>query len=112
MIPPDTLAPAPATPAPLLPLDALASLLAAPARWLILQELAKGEPLPVNVLAQRTGTTASAASKNLTLMRRLGVVHSGYGRLYTLTPPFRPAPGSHSISLGPCTLHFDSPLLQ
>lgn len=102
----------PAAPVQLLPLQHLAAVLGKPARWLILQELVKGEPLPVTILAQRIGQTPDATSKHLAVMRRAGVVLTGYGRLYALTPPFRPAPGTRTIPLGPCTLNFEAPLLK
>lgn len=100
----------PTAPVQLLPLKHLATLLATPSRWLILQELAKGEPLPVTVIAQRIGQSPDSTSKQLAILRRIGVVITGYGRLYTFSPPFRPAPGTRTISLGPCTLHFEAPL--
>ena len=86
----------------------LASLLAAPARWEILQELSKGEALPVAELAQRTGRTAAATGKNLRLLRQLGVAVVGFGRLYSLAPALRPPSGAATtLDLGRCVLRFD-----
>jgi DNA-binding transcriptional ArsR family regulator len=57
-------------------------------RHRILLELAKGEPLPAYVVAQRVGITPNAASKQLLLLRDLGVLHRGYGDLYQIPARF------------------------
>ena len=103
-----TLLPAMPSPAPLSPpLDVrqLARILSAPGRWHILDELVKGEALPVQELARRTGISREQTSKHCLFMRRLGVVVSGYGRLYSLAPAVVPRDGSQSIRLGLCTIH-------
>lgn len=75
-------------------------------RWRRLDELSKGEPLPVKELARRTGLTTYNASKHLVRMKRLGVVETKWGRLYALAPAFLPEPGSRTVRLGVCALHF------
>ncbi len=109
MTPPET-ASSPAPPAPLLPLEQLAFLLSSPPRWLLLQELAKGEALPVGVLGQRTGQSSDSASKHLAIMRRMGVVVVGYGRLYSLSPAFRPLPGTRTLEFGVCLVRLEGRL--
>ncbi len=42
-------------------------------------------------------------------MLDLGVVAVGYGRLYSLAPAFRPAPGALEIDLGHCRVRLDRP---
>jgi hypothetical protein len=78
------------------------------ARWRILRELAKGEALPVNVLARRAGCPAASASKHMLLMKKAGVVQVGYGRLYKLSPRFQPEPGSTRLDLGHCIIKLDT----
>lgn len=109
MMPPETDSSAPA-PVPLLPLDQLALLLSSPPRWLLLQELAKGEALPVSVLGERLGITADLAGKHLKVLRGMGVVTVGYGRLYSLSPAFRPAPGTRTLEFGICQVRLEGRL--
>lgn len=91
------------------PLEKLARLLSDPARWTILRELAKGEPLPVSELARRVGRSADMTSKHMAVLRDAGVVVTGYGRLYQLAPAYRPAPGATTLDLGHCHLTLDPP---
>jgi DNA-binding transcriptional ArsR family regulator len=110
MTPPDPASATPSPPVPLLPLDQLAMLLSSPPRWLLLQELAKGEALPVSVLGERIGITADLAGKHLKVLRSMGVVTVGYGRLYSLSPAFRPAPGTRTLDFGICQVRLEGRL--
>ena len=91
-----------------IPLEKLAQLLSDPARWAILLELAKGEPLPVKELARRVGRTPDMTSKHMAVFRAAGVAVVGYGRLYQLAPGLRPEPGSTTLDLGHCLLKLDT----
>ena len=95
--------------APALALEPLTLLLNDPARWFVLRELAKGEPLPVHELARRLGRSTDSISKHLAVRRRVGGAVVGFGRLYALAPAFRPAPGTAVIDFGPCVVRLDSP---
>lgn len=101
--------PVPPLPRPQLSLSQISTLLGNPARWIILRELSREPALPVNELARRAGLTPGATSKHMALMTTLGAVTTGYGRLYSLTPAFRPAPGTLDIDLGPCLLRLAHP---
>ena len=79
-------------------------------RWRILRELAKGEALPVQVLAQRIGRTSSATSKHMQVLREARLVVTSHGGHYRLAPAIRPAPGVQVLDLGHCTLRLDTPL--
>lgn len=79
-------------------------------RWRLLRELAKGESLPLQVLAQRVGRSREVTGKHLAVLRQLGVVLVGYGRLNSLAPAFRPPAGTAAIDFGHCVLRLDSPL--
>ncbi|MCX7007004.1 MAG: helix-turn-helix domain-containing protein [Kiritimatiellaeota bacterium] len=92
-----------------IPLETLARVLNDPVRWMILRELAKGEALPVVELGRRTGRSANMTSKHMMLMRAAGLVVAGYGRLYSLAPAVRPAPGATKLDLGHCHLILDVP---
>ena len=48
--------------------------------------------------------------KHLASLRKLGVVVVGYGRLYSLAPAYRPAPGATTIDLGHGAVKLDTPL--
>ena len=93
---------------PPLGLDKLTLVLNGPTRWILLRELSKGEPLPIQELARRTGRSSDAISKHMAVLRRLGVAVVGFGRLYSLAPTFRPAPGTNTIDFGYCTVHLDA----
>ncbi len=100
----------PTIPVPVLSVAQVASLLGNPARWIALRELSKEPALPVYELGRRMGLTPAAASKQVALMLRLGVVTAVYGRLYALAPAFRPAPGTLEIDFGHCVVRLDQPL--
>ena len=93
---------------PPLGLDALTLVLNGQTRWILLRELSKGEPLPIHELARRTGKSSDSISKHMAVLRRLGVVVVGFGRLHSLAPTFRPAPGTNTIKFGYCTVHLDA----
>src|SRR5438874_1711447 len=92
-----------------LSLEMVARVLSDPARWIILRELAKGEPLPVLELARRLGRSADTVSKHMAVLRDAALVVTGYGRLYQLAPAVRPAPGASVIDLGHCQIRLDIP---
>ena len=79
-----------------------------PARWRILRELAKGEPLPVNELSRRVRCPAASVSKHMAILKLAGVVKVGYGRLYKLSPGVQAQPGAQRLDLGHCILKLDS----
>ena len=99
----------PTIPAPVLSRAQVVSLLGNTGRWIALRELCKEPALPVHELGRRMGLTPDAASKHVTLMLQLGVVTSVYGRLYSLAPAFRPAPGTLEIDFGHCLVRLDRP---
>jgi DNA-binding transcriptional ArsR family regulator len=92
----------PATPSVSLP--GLSRVLGDPSRWAILRELGKGEPLPVNLIARRIGISEDSTSKHMAVIRKAGLAQAGLGRLYTLAPAYRPAPGATHIDFGHCLL--------
>ncbi len=94
--------PAPATP-PISTAE-LSRVLGDPRRWAILRELAKGEPLPIYLLASIIRISESSTSKHMAVIRNAGVAVSGLGNLYTLAPPYRPAPGTLEIDFGHCVI--------
>jgi len=96
--------------APTLNLDQMSFILGDPSRWLLLREMAKGEALPPYELAARIGRTLHGVRKHLASLRKLGVVVVGYGRLYSLAPAYRPAPGATTIDLGHGAVKLDTPL--
>lgn len=100
--------PSPA-PALRLPLKTQCYLLGHPTRIGALRELAKGQALPVGELARRLGFSANSMSKQMALVEKTGAVQQIYGRLYTLAPHFRPAPGAAVLDLGDLVLKLTPP---
>jgi predicted transcriptional regulator len=85
-------------------LESVSKILGDPARWRLLLELAKNEPMPVNELARRIGKSADMTSKHLGTLHAKGLVVARFGRIYQLAPAIMPAPGATHINLGPCLL--------
>jgi len=77
------------------------------ARWLILRELSKGEPLPAIELARRVGRSANSISKHLQVLRDAGVAEQTYARCYRLAPQVRFSPETQQLDLGRCILRLD-----
>ncbi len=98
-------APTPAAPA--LSIENISKVFAKPVRLRILLELGKGEPLPATVLSRTLGISAGGAAKHLNLMRRCGALARGHGRLYTIAPAWRPAPGTALLDFGLCLMRLD-----
>ena len=71
-----------------------------PARWKLLRELAKDEPLPVRELARRIGKTPVRTTQILIQMRQWNVLVKPHGHSYRLAPAFRPAPGATHLDFG------------
>lgn len=95
------------TPTPAITLAGISRVLGDPSRWAILRELGKGEPLPVNLIAKRIGVTKDSTSKHMAVIRKAGIAQPGLGRLYTLTPSCRPAPGATHIDFGHCLIRLE-----
>lgn len=91
--------------APPLSLEVLAGVLGEPKRWRILRELAKESPLPVGELARRVRIKPGLVSKHLLYLRNRKMVRRVYGRLYELSPGFRPVDGV--LDLGHCVIRVE-----
>jgi predicted transcriptional regulator len=77
-----------------------------PTRWRMLQELLKGEALPVAELAKRVGIAMANASKHVHVLLAAGIVERTYNRAYRIRAPYIGADGT-SIDLGPFLLRLD-----
>lgn len=97
----------PAAAAPMLSTGHAAVILNHEARWIALRTLARSEPLPVYVLAEKAGLRRAAMSKHMLVLLRYGVVAKGYGGLYTIAPAYRPGPDAEAIDFGTCTIRID-----
>ena len=86
--------------------EVLAFALGSVRRWKLLTELGKGEPLPVNVLASRTGLSRNGASKVLNTLREGGILERGYGNLYRIPARFLDAE-KRAIDFGPVIFRLD-----
>lgn len=90
----------PTPPAPMIPASKLSRLLHDPARWRLIRELAKDEPLPVRELARRIGKTPVRTTQILIEMKTWGMAVKEHGHNYRLAPAFRPAPGATHLDFG------------
>ena len=90
-------------------IDSVSLLLGSPARWTMLYELARHDLVSVTHLASTSGLSPSATSMHVRVMRKTGIIEQGLGRLYRLTPAYRPAPGQDYLDLGPCRLMLPPP---
>ena len=88
---------------------ALSRVLGDPRRWAILRELAKGEPLPIYLLASIIRISESSTSKHMAVIRNAGVAISGLGNLYTLAPAYRADPETQEIDFGHCVVRPSPP---
>jgi DNA-binding transcriptional ArsR family regulator len=79
-----------------------------PARWRILRELARGEALPVKELAARVRCPAASVSKHMALLRKAGMVKTGYGRLYKLSALMQVSPDGRTLDACHCVLKLDT----
>lgn len=80
-------------------LPTVCGLLANPIRVELIRELARGLPLPTAELARRLGIDPSHVSRHLGYLRAEGVTEFVHGRIHSLAPAFRPAPGAKVIDL-------------
>ena len=99
----------PSVPTPQLPLEHQCYLCGHAMRIHILQELSRGQALPVGELARRCGCTSNAMSKQLALIWKTGVIVQTYGRLYALAPGFLPPAGATVLDLGQLVLKLPPP---
>ena len=77
-------------------------------RWVILKELAKGEPLMTIELAKIIGRSPDATAKQMVLLRAAGLVVQGRGRLYSIPKQYLPQPGQPVVDFGHCLLRLDA----
>lgn len=85
---------------PLLPAGPLLVAVGNPLRWLILAELAAGEPLMVKEIAERIGRKPSLVSKHLGVLRRAGAVQVGHAHLYQIPKHYAAAPDKRHVDFG------------
>ena len=93
----------------------LLSVVADPARWVVLRELAGGQSLTVRELAVKAGRTPNQMSKHMAVLRKAGVVElvappDGDGRkqVHRVPEVFRRVDGEGRVTLdfGVCVLRF------
>ena len=77
-------------------------------RWIILKELAKGEPRMTIELARLIGSSPDATAKQMIMLRRAGLVEQVYGKLYTIPKKYLPVPGQPVVDFGHCLLRLDA----
>jgi DNA-binding transcriptional ArsR family regulator len=97
----------PPIPSATIPLEQILSIISVPARWYLLRELATGESFMVSELAERTGQSPDATSKNMSVLRNAGIVIQGRGRLYTLAPQFVVDKENRILDFGYCVLRLN-----
>jgi DNA-binding HxlR family transcriptional regulator len=93
---------------PTLSLATVQSTLGSAARWAILRELADGTSLLLFELAQRTGMTSSAISKQLNALASDGIVIHPRGRLYEIAPQFIANKTERILDFGYCLVRMNA----
>ncbi len=63
-------------------------------------------------IAKLLSTLPVTISKHVNLMRRNGALARRRGRLYTIAPAFRPAPGTNVLDFGHCLVRMNPPAPQ
>jgi DNA-binding transcriptional ArsR family regulator len=97
---------------PTLSLATVQSTLGSAARWAILRELADGSSLMVSELAERTGMTSSAMSKQLNALVTDGIVIHPRGRLYEIAPQFIADKAERTLDFGYCLVRMNAGMEQ
>jgi hypothetical protein len=98
----------PATIQPLPNRALLAAALAYHDRWIILNELSKGEPRMVLELAKLIGKSPDSTAKQMLMLRRAGMAVQAHGRLYSIPKQYLPVPGQPIVDFGHCLLRLDA----
>ncbi len=88
---------------PLLPYKSVAKAVSGPRRWEILAELSDGQPRMVNEIARVVGISKTAASKQLAVLRRLGVVVQTR-RCYQIPAQFIASAEKRHLEFGHCLM--------
>ncbi len=91
---------------PTIPLANLLTAVSDLTRWRILDELLKGEPLPVQELARRLGASSANISKHCITLCNFGIVQRGFGNLLKI-PDYFLVPGERALDLGAVVLRLD-----
>lgn len=84
----------------ILSLESLTRLLGTPLRWKVLAELSLYEPLMVSELADSLGQSMSNISKQIAILREIGVVEQIRGRMYTVRARYLVSPGVLDFGYG------------
>jgi hypothetical protein len=89
-------------------LDLLIMAIGHKSRWKLLKELTHGEPRTLLELTHVIGCSYQNTSNHLAILRRLGIVVQGRGRLYQIPAHFLPEPGKPLLDCGHCLLRMDA----
>lgn len=92
---------------PTLPLKTVLFCISGTTRWDILRELADGGSLMVSEIARRSGWSAVVVSKQLTILRKAGIVINPRGRLFEIAPQFIADKSQRLLDFGWCTLRMN-----
>ena len=91
---------------PVIPLEDIVRAVSDLTRWRILDELLKGEPLPISELAKRIGVPRVNISKHAACLFSVGLLRRGYGNLYSI-PACYLVPGQRALDFGAVLLRLD-----
>ncbi|MFA6561986.1 MAG: helix-turn-helix domain-containing protein [Verrucomicrobiia bacterium] len=91
---------------PVIPLGRLLTAVSDMTRWRILDELLKGEALPVLELSNRLHVPATNIGKHCAVLLELGMLRRGYGNCYSIPACFL-VPGQRVLDFGAVLLRLD-----
>jgi DNA-binding transcriptional ArsR family regulator len=97
----------PPTPAPIIPLDELLSVISNPVRWRLLRELCGGDQHMVSELAERMNLSLDTTSKHLAILRESRIVIQGRNRLYQIASHFVADKSERLLDFGYCLLRLN-----
>lgn len=92
---------------PELDLETFLTVISVPARWRILQILARGEGYGIPDFAHALRISYSSAHQHVTTLNNAGIIIKGRGNLYKLRTGYEPLPGTNHIDLGFALLRLD-----
>jgi predicted transcriptional regulator len=89
-----------------IPLQSLLTAVSNTIRWQVFDELIQHGGMTTLPLAKKIGVPFSTLTKHLQLLKRLGLLDQGMGKIYSIPERFR-VPGERALDFGPVVLHLD-----
>ena len=89
-----------------IPLQSLLTAISNTIRWRIFDELLQHGGMTTIPLAERIGVEFSTLTKHMQLLKNLGLLEQGMGKIYSIPKRFL-VPGERALDFGPVVLRLD-----